>query len=383
MKITKIETLIAGGQYIIVKVITDEGLIGIGECSPMNAPIISTFIEQAVNPLAVGEDPFRIQHIVDKVGIGTYKLEGRLQAIAVSGLELALWDLKGKALNVPVYELLGGLVRERIPMYASISRDTPVKMAHRAVECVEAGFKSLKLMISTIMGFDTRPDTSVAVVREVRAAIGNDIELMLDANSAWTVPNAIAMCRRLAEFDIRYIEQPVPERDIDALVAVRTASPIPLTFGEEDWDLWRYRDALARGAADFVQPDPIKAGGLLFCKKVATLAEAYSRDCVPHQSQINIGFAAHLHLIASTPNCRGAQECWILPGREPDPLRDELLEEPFRVIDGFVDVPRKPGLGVSINEATIRRYAGVRGTTVWPGAGAHPGIGIPKISRPA
>lgn len=383
MKIEKLDVIVAGGQYVIVKVVTDDGLSGIGECSPMNAPIIVSFLQHAVQPLVLGEDPFRIQHLVDKVSIGTYKLEGRLQAIAVSGLELALWDLKGKALGVPVYELLGGLVRERVPVYASISRDTPGMMARRAAACVAAGFKSLKLMISTIMGFDARPDTSVAVVREVRAAVGDEIELMLDANSAWTVPTAIAMCNRLAQFDIRYIEQPVPERDIDALAAVRRASPIPTTFGEEDWDFWRYRDALAKGAADFVQPDPIKAGGLTICKKVAALAEAFSRDCVPHQSQINIGFAAHLHLIASTTNCRGAQECWILPDREPHPLRDELLEEPFRVVDGFVDVPRKPGLGVALNEEIIRRYAGARGTTVWPGAGAHPGIGIPRIEKPA
>lgn len=382
MKIRDIETVIAGGQYVIVKVITDDGVIGLGECSPMNAPIIASFIEHAITPLALGEDPFRIQHLLDKVNMGTYKLEGRLQAIAVSGFELALWDLKGKALGVPVYELLGGLIRDRVPVYASISRDTPVNMARSAAECVEAGFKSLKLMISTIMGFDTKPDTSVAVVREVRAAIGDDIELMLDANSAWTVPTAIAMCNRLAQFDIRYIEQPVPERDIDALAAVRRASPIPTTFGEEDWDYWRYRDALVRGAADFVQPDPIKGGGLMLCKKVAALAEAFSRDCVPHQSQINIGFAAHLHLIASTTNCRGAQECWILPGREPHPLRDELLQEPFRVVDGYVDVPKNPGLGVSLNEDIIRRYAGAKATTIWPGAGAHPGIGIPKIAKP-
>ena len=156
VKITNIETVVAGGQYVIVKVITDDGLVGLGECSPMNAPIITAFLEHAIKPLALREDPFRIQHLVDKIGMGTYKLEGRLQAIAVSGFELALWDLKGKALGVPVYELLGGLVRDRVPVYASISRDTPVNMARRATACVEAGFKSLKLMISTIMGFDTR-----------------------------------------------------------------------------------------------------------------------------------------------------------------------------------------------------------------------------------
>lgn len=378
MKITQIQPVVLDGRFVLVRVETDEGLVGYGECSPMNAPIVAAIIEHAVRPLALNEDPFAIERLMQRLHIGTYKIEGRALAIAISGLELALWDLKGKALGMPAYEFLGGKVRDRVPLYATIVRDTPLAMARRAAACIDAGFRSLKLMISTIFGFDTDPDTSVDVVREVRSAIGDDVELMLDANSAWTVPRAIAQCRRLAPFNIRYIEQPVPERDLDALAAVRRGSPIPLTFGEEDFSLWRYKDALLREAADFVQPDPLKAGGLLACKKVAILAEAFSRDCVPHNTQVNIGFAATLHLVASTPNCRGAQECWILPGRGRDPLRDELLEVPFQVSGGEVAVPTGPGLGVTVNEHILQRYARSRSATMWPGAGALPvGTGVP------
>ncbi len=379
MKITAVEPLIVGGQLVLVRVRTDEGLVGIGESSPMNAPVIASAIQHTVTPLVLGQDPLAIESLAERLAVGTYKLEGRAQAIAIAGVELALWDLKGKALGVPVYELLGGLCRARVPVYATVNRDTPAAMARRAVECVTVGFRALKLQVGTIFGFDARPDTSVEVVREVRAAVGDGIELMLDANSAWTVPTAIAMCRRLGEHDIRFIEQPVPERDIDALAAVRRESLIPVTFGEEECSFWRFKEAITRAGVDFVQPDPIKAGGLLVAKKVAVLAEAFSRDCVPHASQINVGFAANLHLIASTPNCRGAQECWITPGRRPDPVRDHLLEEPFSVVDGHVAVPRGPGLGVAVNEEIVRRYAGVQGTTVWPGAGAPvSGSGVPR-----
>jgi L-alanine-DL-glutamate epimerase-like enolase superfamily enzyme len=378
MKITKIEPIVLDGRFVLVRVETDQGVVGYGECSPMNAPVISAILEHAIRPLGINQDAFAIEQLMERLHIGTYKIEGRAVAIAISGLELALWDLKGKALGVPVYELLGGKVRGRVPLYATIVRDTPAAMARRAAEYVDAGFRSLKLMISTIYGFDAEPDTSVAVVREVRAAVGDSVELMLDANSAWTVAKAIAQCRRLADFNIRYIEQPVPERDLEALVAVRRESPIPLTFGEEDFSLWRYKDALLRGAADFVQPDPLKAGGLLACKKVAILAEAFSRDCVPHNTQVNIGFAATLQLVASTPNCRGAQECWLLPGRAPDLLRDELLETPFQVVGGAVNVPDGPGLGVTVNESVVRRYAKGCTTTLWPGAGTLPvGTGVP------
>lgn len=379
MKITAVEPLIVGGKFVLVWVHTDEGLVGIGECSPMNAPVIASTVDHTLAGLLTGEDPMAIERLVEKLAIATYKLEGRTQAIAISGVELALWDLKGKALGVPVYELLGGLHRDRVRVYATVNRDTPAAMGRRAGECVAAGFTALKLQISSIWGFDPRPDTSVEVVREVRSAVGEGVEIMLDANSAWTVPTAIAMCRRLAEFNIRFLEQPVPERDLDALAAVKRASPIPITFGEEEYSFWRFKEALVRDAADFVQPDPIKAGGLLVCKKVAVLAEAFSRDCVPHSSQINVGFAANLHLIASTPNCRGAHECWITPGRKPDLVRDELLMEPFRVEDGHVAVPRRPGLGVALNEEIVRQYSRVTTPTLWPGAGAPvTGSGVPQ-----
>ncbi len=169
-------------------------------------------------------------------------------------------------------------------VYLTIARDTPPAQANLAAQAVEAGFTALKLQVSTRQGFDARPDTTLDGVRAVRAAVGDGVDLLLDANSAWSAPSAVRMCQALEPFNVLHLEQPVPERDLDALAYVNHHTSIPITFGEEDFSLWRYKDAIVRGACEVVQPDPIKAGGLLTCQKVAHLAEAFSKAFTPHDT---------------------------------------------------------------------------------------------------
>jgi galactonate dehydratase len=338
----------------------------------MNTPLLVAALKHSLAPLAIGQDPLRIEALYERLAIGTYKLEGRLQMCALSGLELACWDLKGKALDVPVHQLLGGAYRDRVRMYLTIARDTPVNQARIAAQAVEAGFTAIKLQVSTRQGFDARPDTTIECVREVRAAVGDGADLLLDANSAWSAPNAIRMCRELEPFTIMHLEQPVPERDLDALAQVNQHTSIPITFGEEDFSLWRYKDAIVRGACEVVQPDPIKAGGLLICQKVAHLAEAFSKAFTPHDTSVHVGMAATLQLVAAVPNARGPQESTLYPPGTPRPATRErtaydaeasaavphrILAEPFTLDhDGCLPVPQKPGLGVELNEDVIRRY---------------------------
>src|SRR5919108_2968055 len=357
MKISRITPLVLAGRYVLVRVETDEGVAGIGECSPMSAPLVVAALKHSLAPAAIGQDPLRIEALWERLMIGTYKVEGRLQAMALSGIEMACWDIKGKAFGVPVYQLLGGAYRDRVRMYATMDRDTPANMARLAERCLEAGFTAVKVKVATRQGFDARPDTTLECARAVRGAIGDGVDMLMDANSAWSVPNAIRMCRALEPYDVWHLEQPVPERDLDALAQVNQHTTIPITFGEEDFSLWRYRDAIVRGACEVVQPDPIKAGGLLTCQKVAHLAEAFGKAFTPHDTSMHVGMAATLQLVAAVPNARGPQECRLPPTRAPAAVPDELLAEPFRLdADGCLAVPQRPGLGVELNEEIVRRY---------------------------
>lgn len=357
MKITRITPIVVAERYVLVRVETDEGITGIGEASPMNAPLIVAAINHSLAPRAIGQDPLRSEALWEHLALGTYKIEGRLQSAALSGIELACWDIKGKALGVPVHQLLGGAYRDRVRMYVTLGRDTPLNQARLAAQAVEMGFTAVKIQVSTRQGFDARPDTTLDCVREVRAAIGDQVDLLVDANSAWSAPNAIRMCQALEPYNIWHLEQPVPERDLDALAQVNQATSIPITFGEEDYSLWRYKEAIVRGACEVVQPDPIKTGGLLVCQKVAHLAEAFSKAFTPHDTSVHVGMAATLHLVASVPHARGPQESTLPPSRSSKPVPNEIITTPFQLDrDGCLPVPQAPGLGVELNPDVLARY---------------------------
>jgi L-alanine-DL-glutamate epimerase-like enolase superfamily enzyme len=355
MKIKRVEPLHVGPN-LLVRVETEDGVIGYGECSPMNVRLVAAHIEHALGPLVVGFDPFDVEAIVEKMFVSTYKLAGQSMAMAASGVEIALWDIMGKALGQPIYKLLGGAYRKEIPMYASsMRRDiTPVEEARRLAGLVEKhGFKAVKVRVGSTFGFDKDawPGRSIELVKEVRAALGDEIEIMIDANSCYSAPRAIELGRALERYRIFHFEEPCPYWDLDSTAKVARALDTPVAGGEQDWDLRRFKEMLQKEAVDIVQPDLIKAGGFSVCKKIAALAEAFGCVCTPHQTQ-PFGTVANLHLAASTPNCRYFQEYNI----EPHPLRDSLFTEPvLDVKDGCLTVPEGPGLGVEINEQVLRR----------------------------
>jgi len=352
MKITEIKSFLLKPS-LLVHVSTDSGITGWGECSPMNGRVIAAHIHHSLASLVIGRDPFDIESIVEDTFVKTYKIAGQTQAIAISGIEIALWDIIGKALNVPLYKLLGGAYRKRIRMYASsMRRDiSPDDEAERLARLVmEKGFTAVKVRVGKTYGFDedTAPGRSESVVREVRKRLGDDIEIMVDGNSCFTAPRAIELGRRLEQYNIFHFEEPCPYTDLDSTAKVAQALDVPVAGGEQDWDLRRFRETLQKGAVDIVQPDLIKAGGFSACKKVATLAEAFGCVCTPHQTQ-PLGTIANLHFVAATPCCRYSQEYNI----EPHPIGDKMFKKPVPVVDGYMAVPEDPGLGVEINEEIL------------------------------
>ncbi|HEX4947648.1 MAG TPA: mandelate racemase/muconate lactonizing enzyme family protein [Blastocatellia bacterium] len=379
LTIRSVKPVVLAERIILVQVTTDQGITGWGESSAMGAKELVPLIH-SLNEIVVGEDPRDIEKLWEKLLVRTYKLEGRAICIAISGVDIALWDIIGKAAGMSVTQLLGGYYRDRIPFYATLDRDiSPQNMARRAAAAKEAGFKSVKLKVATRWGFDAQPDNSVETVAAVRQAVGKDIKIVVDSNSGWSVPTAIRMCRAIEQYDIAWLEQPVPERDLASVAAVTKATDIPVGFGEEEWNLWRFKEVLVNEVADIMQADPIKCVGLTGTKKVAILTEAFSKTLTPHNTSATIGMAATAAIVASTPNARAEQECTILEDaikqrdnarkvdflaaeEAPPNVRDvrrHLFQEPFRIEGSSMPAMRGVGLGVKLNPEIVRKHANV------------------------
>jgi L-alanine-DL-glutamate epimerase-like enolase superfamily enzyme len=329
-------------RQIIVKIATDEGLTGIGECFAYG-PTVSTagIVEESLAPLLVGENPTEIERLVEKME-RSMLLYGRrgLGVCAMSGVEIALWDLAGKARGVPVYELLGGLYAPRARAYASLMRyGSAAEVAAACRQYVEAGFGAIKLH-----------QIDVESVRVAREAVGPAVELMLDVNCPWNPQEAIRMGRAFEPYHLAWFEEPVwPPEDYRGLAEVSAALDTPVAAGENEGLAQGFADIIAQRAVDILQPSMTKVGGLLHSKKICTLAAAANLTVVPHSFYFGPGLAATLHLIASSPGCR-----WLeFPTGE---LEVPLVTEPIVARDGYVGVPSGPGLGVALNEEVLARF---------------------------
>lgn len=329
-------------KQIMIRLHTDKGVVGVGESFALGAPLaVCNVIEEGLKPLLLGEDASQIERLVEKMHRATF-LYGRrgLAMIAISGVELALWDAVGKARGIPVYELLGGLVTPRVRAYASLLRyPSPVDVAEAARQYVSQGFSAIKLH-----------QTDVESVAAARAAVGPRIEIMLDVNCVWTPREAIAMAQRFAPYELAWLEEPVwPPEDYQGLAEVAAAVETPIAAGENEATTFGFREMIAHRAVDILQPSMTKVGGLLEFKKICALAATANLSVAPHSFYFGPGLAATLHLIASTPGCLFVE----FPTGE---LEAPLLTDPIQAKDGYVEVPAGPGLGVELNEEALTRY---------------------------
>lgn len=334
-------------NFALVIIETDAGVRGLGESS-VNFPAWAIkerrhTIEDGLRPLLIDEDPLRIEYLWDKL----YRALNRLGILwgrgailsAISAVDMALWDLAGRALGVPVYQLLGGLTREHIPLYA-----TGIDIS-RAEQYIEQGYRAVKVRL----GFGQERD--LQTLETVRRAIG-DAHLLADVNMGWSRAQALAMLPLLETFGLYWLEEPLPADDYEGYALLARTSRIPLAAGENAFDRQAARAALETGALRYLMPDPSRTGGLSECRKICALAAAYNVEYSPHHFGSDVGFAAALHLCASTPG--GG---YMLRDVSPAPLRESVLREPIRIVDGSARVPDAPGLGIELNEDTIEQYA--------------------------
>jgi D-galactarolactone cycloisomerase len=344
---------------MIVEVETDEGLIGWGECygpARINAAVVQT-----IAPWLIGQDPLRTEFLWTLI-YARLRDHGQKGSViqGLSGIDIALWDIKGKYFRVPVHRLLGGPLRSEVQAYATglyrrKSGDPLRYLADEAAGYAAEGFKAVKLKV----GFGVEEDA--AVTRAVRKAIGPDVALMVDANHAYDSVGAIRLGRMIEAQDIGWFEEPVPPEDVAGYLAVKTAISIPIAGGECEFTRFGFRDLLASRAIDIIQPDTCAAGGLSECKKIADMAEAFGVRYNPHVWGTGIAIAASLQLLAvlptHTPHSLAPLEPMLEFDRTEHPIRQSLLVQPIEHTKGVVQVPDGPGLGIEVDREALARFA--------------------------
>jgi L-alanine-DL-glutamate epimerase-like enolase superfamily enzyme len=357
MKITDVRATILKTGSVFVRVYTDDEVLGIGECSPMNSRVLQQFVEVALRPLLLGEDPREIDRLWHKMLHRTYKLGVQgVQPEAIAGVDIALWDILGKVTGLPVCTLLGGRYRDKITMYASIGGGagiTPQQMAARVEEALGRGFRAIKIRMDWHANRqDADPAKDLEMFRLCRELCGPDVPLSFDVNNGYSVPTAIRQGRRFEELGIWHYEEPVAQYDYAGLAQVADALDVPVAAGEHEYTRWQFRDLIAQGRVDILQPDVVKCGGITEMKRIAVLSETYNKLFVPHQTQPTVGTAANLHVCAALGNCSRPQE---YTGQRPE--LDELFREPLVFENGQITLPDRPGLGLELDEAKLEALA--------------------------
>ena len=359
MKITDVECLVLDRQFPFVRVYTDEGIVGIGECFRRQPQVVKTIIDCTLKSVLVAQDPLDTElRWRDMVRAGSASDMGGAVYCAIAGLDIAMWDIKGKALGMPIHKLLGGKLRDKIRMYASsMRRDlSPVEEAERAVSFVEDGYTAYKLHSGVPGAMDDPADQTVETVREVRAAVGDHIEILVDVNGAFSTHHAMEIGRALEDLGVFHFEEPRPHHDLHGLATIADALDIPIASGEMIYTHWQYRDLILQGRVDILQPDIVKVPGFTEFQRIAALASAFGKPITVHNTQPTISTVAHLHVCAAYANMPYAQEYNI----EPTSIRDEwpILKTPLKVTDGYLEVPDGPGLGVDLDEEVVKKLAG-------------------------
>ncbi len=353
---------------LLVRVRSDGGVEGWGEGGQTGPPeLTKVVVDHSLAPLVLGEDPFASSMLWERMYDVTRDYGQKGVVIGgISGVDIALWDLKGRALGVPVYALLGGPFRDRVVpyatgMYIKQGRDRADQfriLQEEARGYAAQGFSAMKMKV----GFFS-PREDIALVGAIREAIGPAILLAVDANHAYNAYTAIEVGRAIEPHQIAWFEEPVPPEDLQGYLQVKARVGIPISGGEVEYTSFGARELIAQRAVDIIQPDTCGCGGITECWRIAALARAYGVQYFPHVWGSVVGLAASLHLLAALPPCPSTgspspyyQEPLLEFDRNPKPLRDELSLEPIPFEEGVVRIPQGPGLGITIDPEVLERY---------------------------
>jgi len=347
MRITQLETFFVKPRWVFLKMHTDEGLVGWGE------PIVEGWSQAtaaAVHEMGrylIGQDPRRIEHHWQAIYRGAFYRGGPVLVSALSGLEQAMWDILGKSLGVPVHQLLGGAVRDKVRVYCHVGGTDAGSYAQSGRAGMQRGFNAVKTGLFGAVRFVESPrfvDEAVARMAALREAVGHAVDIGIDFHGRVHPAMAIQLCRALEPFRPMFVEEPCLPENVDAMVTIARSTSIPIATGERLFTKWGFRQVLEKQAAAILQPDVSHAGGILETRKIAAMAETYYAAIAPHCPLGPIALAACLQVDACTPNflCQ-----------EQVSLGEGYLKSPFIVKDGHLDVPQGPGLGIEVDEEAV------------------------------
>ncbi|MBP2249934.1 galactonate dehydratase [Halarchaeum solikamskense] len=349
-------------RWLFLRIETDDGLVGWGE--PVvegRAKTVRAAVEELMDTYLLGEPVHPIEDHWQTMYRGGFYRGGPVLMSAIAGIDQALWDAKGKALGVPVYELLGGAARDRIEVYQWIGGDRPSDVAAEAERKVEQGFSALKMNATEELERLDDPaaiEAAVNRLREVREAVGDEVDIGVDFHGRVTKPMAKRLAVALEPHEPMFIEEPVLPEQNDALPDIAARTSVPIATGERMYSRWDFKEVFESGAVDVIQPDLSHAGGITEVKKIAAMAEAYDVALAPHCPLGPIALASCIQVDACSPNATIQEQSLNIHYNETSDVLDYLADPSvFEYDEGYVSIPDAPGLGVEINEEHVREQA--------------------------
>ena len=366
MRITDIDVLLINSpsrKWTIVQVFTDEGLVGLGEATYSNKePVVVEAIQHMKREL-LGEDPSKIEFLWHNIYrkssfSGIWRMAGPVWMSALSGIDQALWDIKGKVAGLPVVDLLGGRFRDSVQVYTHFWGNSSEESAVSAQDSVEKGYTALKGSALSSDGYrfdqyldDGLPKKTAEHFAAVREAVGPDVELLVDCHGRFTVANSIRLARELEQYNLYAFEVPVPPDDLRAYPKVRQSISIPVMGSERLNTKTQFRQLLELDGVDIAQPDLMYVGGITEVKKIAAISDTFHVPISLHNTKGPVGIAAAVHLMASIPNVAPLE---LVTGIE---WRDDIIKNPLKVVDGRIQIPNGPGWGIELNMEAVSEYA--------------------------
>ena len=358
MKITSVETTPLSTGQLLVRVHTDQGLTGLGECYILDPGIVKRFIDRLLAPLIMGTDPTLTDRRWDDMFYATTRYGPMgLQTAAIGAVDIALWDIAGKAAGRPIHELLGGAATRSVPLYLSTGmgwRKSPEEMLETVQRGLEEGFRAFKVRMDWNSDrIDRDPGADLLRFRAVREFLPDEAYLAFDANNGYTAATAIRQGRELEQMGAAHFEEPVPQHDLPGLARVVRSLDVAVSFGEQQHTRWQFRDLITLADPDILQPDVVLAGGITESRRIYEVARACGKEIMPHCPTAGIASAASLQLY-----------CTQIDAARPHEYSEEfsghpstVLSRPISVSRGVAAMPDGPGLGIELDEDAVDRLS--------------------------
>lgn len=369
MKITDVEPIFVGNpnakrSWLFVKIHTDEGIVGLGESGMWGYPEAVEGVIKAFKRYLIGADPMKVEHHWQYLYRNTFFLGSAILS-ALAAIDVALWDIVGKSLDVPVYQLFGGKYRSKIRVYNHIAGDTTEALVKKAEDAVKKGFTAIRFIPYDgdylKMSYPEVVKTAVDRTSGVREAVGDHVDVCLEFGRRLKIWEAIRIATVLEEFNPLFMEDVVPPDDINAMAFVSSKTSAPLCTGERQTTIFEFKTLLEKNAVSIIRPDVAVAGGLSNCKKIAALAESFSAGVIPHSCLSPVTTASSVQLAACIPNFI-LQEYKV----EDTPPKSEIVVKPITLEGGYLIVPDTPGIGIELNDNALEKYPYIERAIVIP-----------------